>query len=178
MPDTAPIRRKAEYTESTRQALLSAAKEAFATHGFLATSIDDIADIARVSKGALYHHFKDKQAVFDAVVVGLEDAMAIYVEQQVQLEGSAERRFETGLRSYLTACTDPTFQTACYPGRAVGARHATLPRNRRGCRRPTDGRTAACHAESRGDRLRRCSLSRTHFGRDDVGIGLAFAQSA
>jgi AcrR family transcriptional regulator len=60
--------RRAEYAEQTRAAILAAAAEAFADEGFTATSITQIAVSARVTKGAVYHHFPDKQALFAAVL--------------------------------------------------------------------------------------------------------------
>ncbi len=57
--------RREEYAAITRAALLDAAGDLFAKNGFDATSVDDIAKAARVSKGAVYHHFPDKSAIFD-----------------------------------------------------------------------------------------------------------------
>ncbi|MFE7115361.1 TetR/AcrR family transcriptional regulator [Streptomyces sp. NPDC057654] len=59
--------RREEYAALTRAALLEAASGLFAEKGFDATSIDDLAAAARVSKGAVYHHFADKRAIFDEV---------------------------------------------------------------------------------------------------------------
>lgn len=60
--------RRAEYAEQTRAAILDAAAVAFADEGFTATSITRIAAAARVTKGAVYHHFPDKRALFEAVL--------------------------------------------------------------------------------------------------------------
>jgi AcrR family transcriptional regulator len=60
--------RRAEYAEQTRAAILDAAAAAFAEQGFTDTSITQIATAARVTKGAVYHHFPDKQALFEAVL--------------------------------------------------------------------------------------------------------------
>jgi len=51
----------------TRQALLDAACMLFGDHGYAATSIDEITNAAKVTKGALYHHFNGKQELFAAV---------------------------------------------------------------------------------------------------------------
>ncbi|MEW2396333.1 TetR family transcriptional regulator [Streptomyces sp. NPDC046862] len=59
--------RREEYAALTRAAVLEAAAELFAEKGFDVTSVDDIAGTARVSKGAVYHHFADKRAIFDEV---------------------------------------------------------------------------------------------------------------
>jgi AcrR family transcriptional regulator len=56
--------RRASYAALTRAAVLEAARDAFVEHGFAATSIDDIARAAGVSKGAVYHHFASKEDLF------------------------------------------------------------------------------------------------------------------
>ncbi len=52
----------------TRQHLLRAALKRFAHGGYAATSVQQIVDDARVSKPALYYHFKDKAGLFQALV--------------------------------------------------------------------------------------------------------------
>src|SRR3989442_3448107 len=66
--------RRADYSESTRQALVDSAVEMFAKRGYAATSLDAIAKRARVTKGALYHHFSGKQALFEAAFEAVETA--------------------------------------------------------------------------------------------------------
>jgi len=56
--------------------ILSAARRLFAVQGFEATSIDDIAAAAGVAKGAVYHHFDSKEAVFLRVLEGVQAAIA------------------------------------------------------------------------------------------------------
>ncbi|WP_445168349.1 TetR/AcrR family transcriptional regulator [Mycolicibacterium sp. Dal123E01] len=55
------------HAELTRKAVLDAARSLFVTNGFEATSIDDIARESQSSKGAVYYHFRDKQAIFAEV---------------------------------------------------------------------------------------------------------------
>ena len=56
--------RRERYAALTRAAIVDAARLLFVERGFDETSVDDIADGAEVSKGAIYHHFKDKQEIF------------------------------------------------------------------------------------------------------------------
>jgi AcrR family transcriptional regulator len=56
--------KKAQQGEVTRHALLFAARTLFGEHGYAATSLDQIASAANVTKGALYHHYSGKQALF------------------------------------------------------------------------------------------------------------------
>jgi TetR/AcrR family transcriptional repressor of mexJK operon len=51
-----------------RQAILSAATRIFIAHGYSGASMEAIAEAAPVSKPTLYNHFKDKQALFAAVI--------------------------------------------------------------------------------------------------------------
>jgi AcrR family transcriptional regulator len=62
-----PSSLRAEQVAQTRAALVAAGRQLFGTSGFAATSVEDIARAARVTTGALYHHFPTKAAVFEAV---------------------------------------------------------------------------------------------------------------
>ncbi len=60
------LSRRQAYAEESRAAILSSAHRLFTKQGFSGTSIDAIAADAKLTKGAVYHHFKDKKAVFAA----------------------------------------------------------------------------------------------------------------
>ncbi|HWC33312.1 MAG TPA: helix-turn-helix domain-containing protein [Mycobacteriales bacterium] len=59
--------RRAAQAAETRDALITAARELFGRRGYAATSTEDIVERAGVTKGALYHHFADKESLFRAV---------------------------------------------------------------------------------------------------------------
>src|SRR5438309_2321942 len=65
--ETRAMAKQAERRAATSEAILTAARRLFGTQGFAATTMDEIAEGARVAKGAVYHHFKTKEAVFEAV---------------------------------------------------------------------------------------------------------------
>src|SRR5580658_5851521 len=58
--------------EATRSDLLGAARELFGERGYGATSVEEIVARAGVTKGALYHHFSDKESLFKAVFEQVE----------------------------------------------------------------------------------------------------------
>lgn len=60
----------------TREALISAARELFGRRGYAATPVDEIVEAAGVTKGALYHHFSDKEALFRAVFALVQQEVA------------------------------------------------------------------------------------------------------
>ena len=101
--------RREEYTEATRQSLLSAGREIFAKEGFQAAGIEAISRAARVTRGAFYHHFEDKKALFDAVVVAMQVEAAARVEERARTERKIWDRFSTGIDAYLDACLEPAY---------------------------------------------------------------------
>ncbi|MBK1615923.1 TetR family transcriptional regulator [Rubrivivax gelatinosus] len=72
-------RRTKEEAEATRSRILDAAESEFQDHGVSGTSLEDIARTAGVTRGAIYWHFRDKGALFEAmmdrVVLPLETEM-------------------------------------------------------------------------------------------------------
>ena len=68
-----------QRSEETRTKILDSAIKLFSTRGFNAASVDDICEEAGISKGAFYHHFESKQALFLALLDGwlqaIENAM-------------------------------------------------------------------------------------------------------
>jgi AcrR family transcriptional regulator len=68
---------RSQHAEATRLAVLAAARSLFGRNGYAQTSVEEIAEAARVTKGAVYHHFAGKEALFRAVYAEVEaDAQA------------------------------------------------------------------------------------------------------
>ena len=106
--ETPPRRTQADRSAQTRVALLNAARALFAEKGFAATSRDEIAARAGVTRGALYHHFESKTALALAVVAELEaDLVDRVVSAALEGEGVREQ-LHRGCRAYMDACADPT----------------------------------------------------------------------
>ncbi len=110
-----PGSRRADHVTDTRRALLEAARQLFAERGYAATGTEDIVAAARVTRGALYHHFRDKADLFRAVMAECAREMAErLVEQETRRAeehpGDAWQLLRTGFQSFLDACTDPDFQ--------------------------------------------------------------------
>jgi AcrR family transcriptional regulator len=102
--------RRVDYTESTRQALVDSALELFTKRGYTATSLDLIVKRARVTKGALYHHFNGKQALFEAVFDAVETATIGRLAVALDGDGSAWERAMAGIHTYISVCLDPSYQ--------------------------------------------------------------------
>ena len=72
VPGVPGVSRRQQYSASTKRALVDVAEDLFTEHGYAATSLDTIVAGAQVTKGALYHHFSGKQALFEAVFERVE----------------------------------------------------------------------------------------------------------
>lgn len=73
-PSSVPSRRR-DYVEQTRAAILDSAETYFVRDGYRAASVDAIAANAGFTKGAVYRHFDDKRALFEAVFARVETDM-------------------------------------------------------------------------------------------------------
>jgi AcrR family transcriptional regulator len=113
--------RRAEYAEQTRTALLDAAAVAFAQDGFTATSITQIASSARVTKGAVYHHFPDKHGLFAAVLDQYNEAAQQQVYDAIGKHPTDPWQAAlAGLQATLNVCMDPVAARLIYIEGPVG----------------------------------------------------------
>lgn len=96
-----------ERTRSTQQALVTAARQRFEAVGYAAASLDDIADAAGVSKGALYHHFPNKAALYDAVVVAIQDELSAHVDRAAHEAGTAWDKFVAAWIAFIEVAHEP-----------------------------------------------------------------------
>ncbi|MGP9812629.1 TetR/AcrR family transcriptional regulator [Rhodopseudomonas sp. NSM] len=93
-------------SSTTRSALIAAAREAFIARGYSGTGTPDLVEAAGVTRGALYHHFVDKQALFRAVIEAESAAVAAEIET-VPMDGSPIAALIAGGEAYLTAMAVP-----------------------------------------------------------------------
>jgi AcrR family transcriptional regulator len=106
----ATVTRKAEQSEATRRALLKVARRLFARNGYAATPIEEIVTRARVTRGALYHHFDGKQELFREVFEEMEAELSQKIMEAAGAEQRAELHLELGSQAMLDACLDPAVQ--------------------------------------------------------------------
>ncbi len=105
----APSRRE-EYADATRSALLDSAREAFIADGFQQAAVEAISRRARVTRGAFYHHFADKKALFEALVVALQADAAARLLQRAQAAAQPLDRLRQGIRGFLEVCVEPAYR--------------------------------------------------------------------
>jgi AcrR family transcriptional regulator len=111
--DTTPARRtQAQRTAATRTLLLNSARKLFAHNGFGAVSTEAIVATAGVTRGALYHQFEDKAALFAAVYEEVERELVAEVAQRIVAAGPADQlqAMRIGARFFLDLCSAPEVQ--------------------------------------------------------------------
>jgi AcrR family transcriptional regulator len=101
---------RAEQVAQTRAALVTAGRRLFGTRGFAATSVDDIAREARVTTGALYHHFPTKAAVFESVFEQVHADLGEASLQAAMQATDAIGLLTAGIGAFLDAVLDPEVQ--------------------------------------------------------------------
>jgi AcrR family transcriptional regulator len=111
---------QAERREKTQAAIVKAARRIFGERGFAATTIDDIASGARVAKGAVYHHFATKEAVFEAVFEQVSLDLVADLDRISRAENDPLAAMAVGTQGYFAACSKgPTGQIILRDGPAV-----------------------------------------------------------
>jgi AcrR family transcriptional regulator len=106
----APRSRMAERTEETREALIAAARSLFADRGFAGVGTEEIVRAARMTRGALYHHFESKEDLFRAVYERVELELVERIATDAMSAGNPLEALHAGARAFLDACEDPAVQ--------------------------------------------------------------------
>ena len=110
MPKTiahSPSRTNRERTETTRLALIDAARALFVSKGYGETSTPEIAVAAGITRGALYHHFVDKRDLFRQVLVREAEAVAADIEAATPRQLTPREALLEGSTAYLKTMTAP-----------------------------------------------------------------------
>jgi AcrR family transcriptional regulator len=98
------------FSDSTKRALVDVAETLFTEHGYSATSLDAIVAGADVTKGALYHHFSGKQAIFEAAFERVESRATSGVAQAAEGHRDPWEKARAGLRAFLEAVQEPGYR--------------------------------------------------------------------
>jgi AcrR family transcriptional regulator len=101
------VNQRVEQGQATRATLIGVATGLFATNGYEATAIPAVLDAAGVSRGALYHHFNSKEALFEAVLQAVEAQATLKVTRAARGATDPLDGLRRGCAAYLAMCRDP-----------------------------------------------------------------------
>lgn len=102
--------RKAEQSDRTRATLVRVARQLFADRGYAGTSTEEVVQQAGVTRGALYHHFRDKRDLFEAVFLEIQDEARDRIRGAGSVPVELWQRFRAGFDEYLNHSMDPSIQ--------------------------------------------------------------------
>jgi AcrR family transcriptional regulator len=101
------VNKRVEQGQATRAALIGVATGLFAANGYDRTAIPAVLDAAGVSRGALYHHFASKEALFEAVLQAVEAQATLKVTRAAGGATDPLDGLRRGCAAYLAMCRDP-----------------------------------------------------------------------
>src|SRR6476660_1760733 len=105
-----PSTLRAEQVAQTRAALVAAGRRLFGENGFRATSVEDLAREARVTTGALYHHFPTKTALCEAVFVQAHTDLMTASTKAAQEASDGIDELARGFEAFLDGVLQPDMQ--------------------------------------------------------------------
>jgi AcrR family transcriptional regulator len=95
--------------EGTRADLVRVARRLFAERGYAGVGTEEIVREANVTRGALYHHFEDKRALFRAAHEQVEEELVQSIAARIGGIDDPWELLVTGARVFLDECTDREF---------------------------------------------------------------------
>ena len=101
---------KAQQSEATRAKLLRVGRDLFARRGYSDVSTEEIVRRAGVTRGALYHHFRDQRDLFAAVVEQIEQEVMQKVAETALAAGDPWEQQSAAIGAYLDVCLEPAVQ--------------------------------------------------------------------
>lgn len=99
-------RSNADRTQAMRDILVAAGRALFVERGYAETSTPEIVAAAGVTRGALYHHFEDKAALFRAVIIAESERVADAINAATEGCTIAAQALDIGTDAYLDAMTE------------------------------------------------------------------------
>jgi AcrR family transcriptional regulator len=105
-----PARTQAERSESTRAALIAAARPLFAERGYAGIGTEEIVRAAGLTRGALYHQFEDKRGLFEAVYETIEHELAERIAAKALSASDPLEAMRIGMEMLLDACLEAEVQ--------------------------------------------------------------------
>lgn len=100
------MRKSREETYHTIQKLIEIARRHFTEKGYENAALEEIVKEAELTRGALYHHFKNKKGLFLAVFETVQKEVAVRVEQEASQSEDLWEQLLNGCRAFLEAAAE------------------------------------------------------------------------
>lgn len=101
------MRRSKEDTNETIRKLVETAGQVFTRKGYADAALEDIASVAQLTRGALYHHFGNKKGMFHAVLESVQMRIAERILTESAQSEDLWEQLLLGCRAFVTAAVEP-----------------------------------------------------------------------
>ena len=101
------MKRNKEEAYETIVTLIAVARNHFTERGYADSSMEDIAAEAKLTRGALYHHFRSKKGLFQAVLESVQAEIGQRVEAEAAQSDDAWEQLFMGCRAFVSAAVEP-----------------------------------------------------------------------
>ena len=91
---------------NTKEKILESAKKLFSNYGYSAVSMSEIAKEVKITKAALYYHFKNKKEIYLEVIQNSFEALLKKLKEPIGLKTTFEKKFHQTLMAYLEFSLD------------------------------------------------------------------------
>lgn len=119
-PSVAGRRTQEQRSIATRRALIDAARPLFVEHGYAGVGTEAVVRAAGVTRGAMYHQFADKAALFEAVIEEIEAELVAELASRVPTAGDdLGELLADAVDAWFAACASPEVQRVMVDGPAV-----------------------------------------------------------
>jgi AcrR family transcriptional regulator len=102
--------KRAAQGRATRGQLIEVATQLFTEHGYEGTSIEAVLSAAGVSRGALYHHFAGKEALFEAVLTAVSERVTVNLTAAIKDCTDPVDMLRTAALAWISLAADPVIQ--------------------------------------------------------------------
>lgn len=101
------MKRNKDDTYETIVTLLAVARKHFTEHGYAESSMEEVAAEAKLTRGALYHHFGSKKGLFQAVLESVQTEIGQRVETEAAQSDDEWEQLILGCRAFVAAAVEP-----------------------------------------------------------------------
>ncbi|WP_028596385.1 TetR/AcrR family transcriptional regulator [Paenibacillus assamensis] len=101
------MKRNKADTDVTIRQLIEVGRAHFTEHGYADASLESIVQEAKLTRGALYHHFGNKKGLFRIVLESVQAEVAEHVEQAASMSEDVWEQLHLGCRAFVIAAVEP-----------------------------------------------------------------------
>ncbi|NOU96746.1 TetR family transcriptional regulator [Paenibacillus sp. LMG 31456] len=101
------MKRNKEETSETIHKIIEVARSYFTEHGYADSTLEDIAKEAELTRGSIYHHFRNKKGLFHIVLESVQKEIAERIETEAAKSDDVWEQLFFGCRAFVAAAVEP-----------------------------------------------------------------------